>query len=328
MTPDTDMHPQLYLPTIGALIIFLGISSLIFPGITHPPAPLGDVSQATILETVDTPSSQEEKNAPSLPYPMAGLEAHAAGIYDPIAGTFLIEKNIDTELGIASLTKIMAALIASEYLADEDNVAISEEAIRLEGNTGDMYYGEEFVAHDLVSLMLVASSNDAAAALAETVGRKIGGKSFLQAQEIFIRLMNERVRALGMDRTAFQNPTGLDIKDALVTNTSTVRNLAKLIAYTLTRRSNIWQGTESTEAAIASKSGRIHRLENSNALIGELSGLIGSKTGYTDAAGGSLVVVSEIPLGKPKIFIVLGSTYDGRFSDMRMLTEWMKGASN
>src|SRR3989344_2030307 len=126
------------------------------------------------------------------------LAARAAVVYDPVAGRVLFSKNAGESLPLASLTKLMAAhAILSEH-PDDILITISLEALRSEGDSG-LRAGEVWGLHDLLILGLVASSNDAMAAAAGSVG---GG---------VVEAMNRTATRLGLTETYFLNPTGLDL---------------------------------------------------------------------------------------------------------------------
>jgi len=257
------------------------------------------------------------------PTPAPELIAESAAVFDPLTSSFLLEKNSDTPLGIASLTKIMTAFVALERSGDDDIVPISGQAVATEGATGNLRAGEHFKMRELLKIMLMESSNDAAVAVAEYVGRKNGGESFEESQRMFVTLMNQEAESIGMDKTIFLNPIGLDTGGQKISNTSTARNLSKLALRALSYP-ELWEMTALPYDSVTSGEGIRHPLKNSNALASEIPEFIGGKTGFTDHAGGALIVVAEAPIGKLKIFIVLNSTYAGRFADMQALLEWAK----
>ena len=250
------------------------------------------------------------------------LVASSALVVDPLIQETLFAKREGDLVPIASLTKIMTALIALERSHKDERILISEQAVGTEGISGNLSVGETHSVSSLISMMMLESSNDAAVALAEHVGRVYGAETFEESQTLFTNLMNEKATALGMSSAHFQNPSGLDLTDDVPSNLSSARDLANLITY-VSQFPGIWNPSQN-ESVVLLDSGIEHPLFNINEIARETPGLIGSKTGFTDRAGGSLVAFIEIPLGQPKILVILGSTQEARFEDMRALIHWLQ----
>lgn len=122
---------------------------------------------------------------------------------------------------IASLTKIMTAIIAIEQGKLNDTVKVSKTAFGKEGSSIYLKLGEEMRLHDMLYGLMLRSGNDAATAIAENVGGSVEG---------FVYLMNEKARSLGMDHSHFTNPSGLDEGEG---HRSSPNDMAKLTAYAL-----------------------------------------------------------------------------------------------
>lgn len=236
------------------------------------------------------------------------IQAKAAGVFDPDGEKFLYQKNIREKLPIASVTKMMTAIIALENLKLEDIVTISKKAVMTEGENGQLIIGEELTVRDLLYIMLMESSNDAAIALTDTLDN-------------FVILMNKKVEELDLKDTEFIDSTGIS-----KWNYSTVLELAKLAKYSFTKPL-IWQILGIKELEIISQNGQIkHNLVNTNKLLGEIPEIIGGKTGFTDEAGGCMLAMIKI-LDKPGdylITIVLGSK--DRELETKKLIEWIREA--
>lgn len=144
-------------------------------------------------------------------------------VYDLQTGTSLIEKNADAVRPIASVTKLMAALVASENIAPEEGVTISRRSLATEGSSGGLIAGDVIPARSLYYPLLFVSSNDAAEAFAEHIGRPA-----------FLDLMNKRAKELGMTQTHFDDPAGLSKKTV-----STARDLYLLAKYLSESRPDI-----------------------------------------------------------------------------------------
>lgn len=233
------------------------------------------------------------------------LAARAAVIYDIKSGAVLYQKNANEELPLASLAKLMAAHAA---LAAEDPSAVVEitaETLRPEGDSG-LRAGEAYELNDLVRLALVASSNDAAAAVA------LGGG------DDYLLRMNAKAQEMGLTHTRFLNPTGLDVDQGTAGAYGSAYDVARLAAAFFKAHPALFEETVRAQVAIPQGQGSLVAAATAAPLL-NMPGLIGGKTGYTDLAGGNLVVGFDLEVGRPAIAVVLGSTRDGRFSDMRNL---------
>ncbi|OGZ43847.1 MAG: hypothetical protein A3J55_00210 [Candidatus Ryanbacteria bacterium RIFCSPHIGHO2_02_FULL_45_17b] len=278
-------------------------------------------SYATLLNATDTSTRDASKTGSSSP---PHITAKAAVIYDPLQNEFLFQKNADDPSGIASITKIMTAIVALERVGENDIIEVHTSAIETEGDEGALLDGEHFTLHNLIILMLTASSNDAAVAIAEHVGFLQGASSFEESQRIFVRLMNETAKNRNLKDTQFQNPTGLDIDETagIVSNVSTARETAQLIGYAL--RYPLLYTMSPTLSTLLSEEGNVHILSPTHVLLMNESGVISGKTGFTDIAGGTLATVAEIPVGKLSIVVILGSTRNDRFQDTLHLLDWLR----
>jgi len=229
----------------------------------------------------------------------------------------LYENNSREGLPIASITKLMTALVVfdlNETYDPSQLITISKEALGQEGSLeyGDLLLGEKLSVENFLNLMLIESSNDAAFALAESISKSA-----------FVDLMNYYAEDLGLANTKFFNPTGLDeIEPGKESNFSTASDLSLLAEYILKNYPQIFEITARKNYEIFSPDGTLRYFipQNTNELLGEISGIIGGKTGSTILANGCLLLVVD---GKEKgsyiINVVLGS--NDRFGDMRKLVE-------
>jgi len=231
----------------------------------------------------------------------------------------LFQKNESEKLPIASLTKLMTALAASNIYQLSDRIEISKQAIEQEGEEVKLKVGEILSVKELLSMTLIESSNDAAYALATpNVGRK------RMREESFVDLMNlEAYYNVGLNRetTHFINPTGLDPEDPFrITNYSTAEDLVKLAKYLIKYKPEILEILSQKENGDFD-----YTLENTNELLGEIEGIIGGKTGYTDRAGGCLILILEGPRKNTFLINVILDSGD-RFEEMKQLINWTKQA--
>ncbi len=240
------------------------------------------------------------------------LSLRSAVLFDSKSDKVIFSVAPDARLPIASLAKLMTAVAVIENMDLEDVVRVKESAIERskdEGGGQDLYAGERIKASDLLKLMLIESSNDAAYAfdehLAEAYGVDLVGK------------MNRKAAELEMADTFFTEAAGLDDKQSY----STARDLAKLVKYSF-RYDFLYDILKTDRAEVVSVDGRLnHQLLNTNKLLGILFNIVGGKTGYTDLAGGSMVLVTKSPAGGSNLVsIVLGS--NDRFGDTEKLVNW------
>ncbi len=245
--------------------------------------------------------------------PALSLTGRAAYAEDLQTHTVLYAKNAETQLPLASLTKLMTILTASEILSPDDTVTISKEALAIEGDSG-LRLGERWRVKDLIDFTLVVSSNDGAHALALAAAEKAG-----ETNEAFIARMNAKAHILDLGQTFFIDDTGLDISTTSAGAYGSARDVAAIISYIARTDPTLIEGTTASSATFKSLDGYVHRGENTSLVISSLDGAIGSKTGFTDLAGGNLAVVFEPIPGRPVAAVILGSTRDGRDTDMEAL---------
>jgi len=245
------------------------------------------------------------------------VQAEAAFVWDVTNQRALYEKNPNQSLPLASITKLMTALLTHELLADSAYTEIPLSAIRQEGSSG-FTAGEELAVKELREIALVSSSNDAAYALAANVGALLGTRD---PAGQFVAGMNIRAEELGLHTLEFYNPTGLDESATQPGAVGSAKEISLLMEYILRTFPELITPTQLTATRIYNTAGAYHEVVNTNQVAREIPNLIGSKTGYTDLAGGNLTVAFEAGLDRPIIITVLGSTRDGRFTDVLNLTQ-------
>ncbi len=245
------------------------------------------------------------------------LNARAAIVIDVRTDRVLFESAADLVLPLASITKLMTTLVASEIVEDGATISITEAAVRQDGESG-LSAGDVFSYQKLSDIVLLTSSNDGAYALSAAVGKALDPDS---PDTAFVKAMNVRAKELGLTSTYFRNPTGLDISESEAGAYGTAREVAKLMEYILGHRPEMLEATTRAAASLSSESGGRFQAENTNPIINAIPTTIGSKTGYTTLAGGNLVVAFDAGLDRPVIVVVLGSTHQGRFSDVLGLVE-------
>lgn len=243
------------------------------------------------------------------------VSAKSVAVRDESTGRILFQKDAYIKRPIASLTKLMTALVWFEADGNlEKTVEIKSEDYR-EGSIPYFIAGDKVKAKDLLYAGLVASSNSAMAALARSLGLTAGD---------FIKLMNDKAAELGMKDTVFVEPTGLDSR-----NMSTATDLF-ILARSAFSNSEISRATQLSSYSFRPLNGGAFRsvastdwLLNSSANSGDYK-IVGGKTGYIEESDYNLVLkIRNREKGKDLIVVVLGSEETGaRFAEAKKLIEW------
>ncbi|MES2059589.1 MAG: serine hydrolase [Patescibacteria group bacterium] len=231
------------------------------------------------------------------------LEAKAVYVWDVEQDRVLFEKNEHTPLPIASITKVMTSLCALDSLG-RDGVVTIETGDKSKADIDTLVIGEKWKVADLISYMLVESSNSAANALARTAG---GAPNT-------ILCMNNRAEKMELFETRFGNVTGLDVASSSGAYAS-AENVARMFKASRDEYQDIFEHTADKSYTVSSLSDISHTAINTDRAIGSIPGLVASKTGLTDIAGGNLVFEIMRGQGRRAIVVILGSSEEGRFSD-------------
>lgn len=228
------------------------------------------------------------------------VSAKAAILMHADSGRVLYEKNADEHMLIASTTKIMTAIVVLEHCELDDLVEVDSRSAGIEGSSMYLKAGESYTVEDLLYGLLLVSGNDAASALALHVA---------DSMEEFAELMNAKAAELGMTESSFKNAHGLDEEG----HYSTARDMAKLAAYCM--------GNEDFARIAGTVSHTVgeQTLVNHNRLLREYDGCLGLKTGYTMAAGRTLVTCAERD-GARYVCVTLNDPAD--WDDHKALYDW------
>lgn len=245
------------------------------------------------------------------------VRARSVFVYDVNSKQILYEKNSGSVLPIASITKLMTSLLSYELLDQEAYGEVSRDALRQNGASG-FSEGEQLRLKDLTQLALVGSSNDAAYTVANTVGAYLGPND-PTAQ--FVAGMNLRAKELGLDSLQFKNPTGLDLSPNEAGAVGSAKDVSLLLAHIVQTYPDLVAPTQRAATYVYSDTGVYHEVDNTNDALYLIPNLIGSKTGYTDLAGGNLTVAFDAGFNRPIVVTVLGSTRSQRFSDVISLID-------
>lgn len=264
---------------------------------------------------------QIKSNEPIDPFEKIEIEARAAYVFDMVTGEAIFSYNEDETLPLASLTKVMTAIVASDLIPQSTVVTINKSDIAEEGDSG-LLVGEKWRLSDIIDFTLTTSSNDGASAIASvagSLGQNAYGMSAEKAKYDFVEKMNSKTTEVGLLSTHFVNETGLDVIDGSSGAYGTAKDVALLMAYAVEHRLNIFEATSLDRFSVSSLSNITHTATNTNKVVGGIPGLIASKTGYTELAGGNLVIAFDAGLAHPMVISVLGSSIDGRFEDVKKL---------
>ncbi len=250
------------------------------------------------------------------------VRGKSAFVYDVKAKRVLYQKNADTVLPLASITKLMTSLITHELVETDAKIVVPKSAVFQSGESG-LREGDVLTTQALVDYAMLSSSNDAAYALAAAVGTILEPNS--NPQQTFVTSMNIRAEELGLPNLTFYNPTGLDISLTEPGAVGTAREVTFLMEYILSNYPSILEPSTFTSTRVYDTGGAYHQAENTNPIVTQIPNLLGSKTGYTDLAGGNLTVAFDAGYNRPIIVTVMGSSYDERFTDVLKLVTAVTG---
>jgi D-alanyl-D-alanine carboxypeptidase (penicillin-binding protein 5/6) len=232
------------------------------------------------------------------------VEAEAYLVQNSGTGEVLAASDEREQLPMASITKLMTALVALKHASLDDVATISRSTAAVGESTINLRPGERVTLGDLLRAALVQSANDAANAIAAFVGRGSVAR--------FVELMNARARELGLTDTHFANPDGLDAPG----HVSSARDVTKLARVAM-RDPFIRQTVRLVDTTAAGR-----RLHTWNDLLSTFPNLLGVKTGHTNGAGWSQVAAAR--RGGVTVYATLlgGETRDGRNADLAELLAW------
>ena len=258
-------------------------------------------------ELVDLGEIQKEIIETSVEPDEISLDSRIALIYDRASGRILYEKNGNKQTPMASTTKIMTAIVVLENANLTDVVTINSKAAGTGGSRLGLKKNDKITVNDLLYGLMLRSGNDAAIALATHVGGSVEG---------FAEMMNNKAKELGLVNSHFVVPHGLD-NDGHYT---TAYELAKIADYAL----NIDKFKEivSTRNTTIYINGYAKAINNTNQLLGSVSGVYGVKTGFTNGAGRCLVTACKRDDLDVITVIIGANTTKQRISDTIKLIQY------
>ncbi len=237
----------------------------------------------------------------------ATLRAKSALLYDVTSGEVLYQKNGQAQLPLASLTKLMSAQAVLAARPPGTVVRITARDLAPEGDWG-LRAGDSVLLADLLKFGLVASSNDAMAAAAASLGGE------------YLTAMNRTAVSLGLIKTYFLNSTGLDVNDDTAGAYGSAFDVARMTAAFYKSYPTFFELSTHPTVSITAGERTLSAKATTVPLL-DIPGFVGGKTGYTDLAGGNLSAIFDLDIGRPVVIVVLQSTEAGRFEDVRTIIE-------
>lgn len=259
---------------------------------------LGSVSGGVQTENIIQPGTELEINAES-----------AISVESNLSDTnkIIFEKDSNLKLPIASLTKLMTAVIVLDNYNSSTVVTVDKQADLQDPMKQDVKLDDKFSVENLLEIMLIEFSNKSAYALAEVAG-----------EPAFVSSMNKKAKEIGLENTFFADPTGLSPQ-----NVSTAVDLTKLAEYILKNYPKIADISREKQLYIPN----FGETTNTDQLLGEIPEVVCGKTGFTTLAKGCLLLVINNPKNNDYLInIILGA--DDRFSEMKKLINWSSATCN
>jgi len=259
--------------------------------------------------------------------PEPDLTSKTALVFDTNINKILFQKNgIYEARPIASLTKLMTALVTLDNADLNDNFYVTKEAVDTTGEMGSLRANEQMSVKSLLEALLIESSNDAAVALAQNIGAKILNEKRDENNEfsensinIFVGLLNKKAAQMNLKNTTFFDPSGLDPQ-----NQSSAWDIAEMLQAVLSHPV-LRDIMQMQSADVLSSDGQNnHYLINTDKLL-NLPNVIGGKTGYTEEAGNCMALAAKTPDNQEMLLIVVMGA-DDRIAETKTLLEWTKKA--
>ena len=320
----TSHIPQLERVLIVAAVI--AISSLLAASISTPA--YADVREDDII--IGKTVRERDLTLAQAP----NIEAEYACVMDT-DGNVYFDRNMNDETNIASVTKIMTAVITLENVDVTEQITVSDAASSIDGSSANLQPGDQMNVKTALQALLIPSGNDAAYALAEHVGAKAlrddpdrfkdaDGKPITDPVAAFVQLMNEKAAELGMENTLYANPHGLDDGEWEGEMYSSAYDVALLCKHAM--QNDVFREiVRSGDTTITVQRGfgtADVMLESTDRLLGDYEKAIGIKTGFTDLAGNCFAGAASSN-GVEVYSIALDSTSESaRFMDVFNMCEW------
>ncbi len=223
-------------------------------------------------------------------------------VYDVLTNKIISGKNEHVSFPLASITKVMMALTAVVKYPPSTKITVTKGSLDGSYDLG-LKERQSWTLKDLLKYTLVFSSNDGAQLIADKLAGRVE----------FVEQMNAYSSLLGLNMK-FTQPAGLDLNGQLG-GIGSAYDVARMMSVARVELGSILDATTKTRLRVNSSTGTIHGIPNTNQQIDKFVFAEGSKTGYTESAGGNIVLSVDPMLGHPVIIVVLGSTREDRFTD-------------
>ncbi len=258
------------------LLFFVSIFLVVIPKSASAQTPEWDIPLFQRIEIL----KQEVRLLQSLVLnmrPQPGINAPSYLAIDLSNDSILLEKDANQSYSMASVTKLMSAIVAVENIEKNQTIVLTEKMLEPLGGSPSLFLGLRISVENLVKASLVQSTNDASEALAYFLGK-----------EKFIALMNEKAKSIGMKNTVFYDVHGLS-----PANRSTATDLAKLLSYVHEQHPEILEITKNNNFWLPNSSGKLLKFQNVNNFY-PLRDFVGGKTGYLPQAKQTLASVFSV----------------------------------
>lgn len=252
------------------------------------------------------------------------IDAQYAYVMDE-DGTVYFERDAQTQTQIASITKIMTAIVALENADLDTPITVSEEAAQVGESSAELKAGDTLTLENALYALLIPSGNDAAIAIGDAVGALIDPSSN-NPQQAFVDAMNAKAQELGMENTLFANTHGLDFDDYAAEMYSSAEDVAIMAQYAMeneTFQKISASGDTTIDVTHADGTSEAVEIESTDKLIGVYEGACGIKTGFTALAGECFAGASNRDGFYLFAIVLNSSSEDQRFTDATTLFDWV-----
>lgn len=294
---------------IAFLLAGTATFSLLTSSAPHQAANAATASAAAAIAAAPVPD----------PFEHVQLMAQSAYVFDLKTGHVLFALNADAERPMASLTKIAMTLAVSEVLPPDELITIPYTILTPDG-LSSIPKGSVWPVRDVLDFTLIASSNQGADVLATLANDPLHARYPLSPSTgATVWRMNDIARRLGLSSMIFSNDNGLDLSATQAGAYGSARDVGTLVGYAASTSPDIFSATTRNSMTFKNAAGVTATAINTDTALNAIPGIIMGKTGFTDLAGGNLAVVFDAGMGHPIVAVVMGSTQEGRFSDMEQL---------
>ena len=273
---------------------------------------------AAALVPLKTPASLPQPQVATSSFSGVSLLAKSAIVVDETTGQVLYALHPDTQLPLASLKKVALVLSVGQVMPPDTVITIPFDT-GYNPRGGSLYKGELWRLQDVINFTIAISSNQGADILAQVANDAIHTAfPASPAQGATLWRMNNLVQSLGLTDMYFLNDNGLDVSTTQSGGYGTARDVASLLDYAVQTMPERFAATTIRTFTVTSIDGSHVDAINTDEALPDIPNIILGKTGYTDLAGGNLAVCFKSN-GDTVCAVVLGSTFYGRFADMKTL---------